>query len=563
MVYEGAILELDQWDLHDIDKIEVVRGPSSVTYGTGAIAGVINIITKKSGDSPKTSVNLSNNLTYQSKGGNVQYSNKIGGVGVYGFLSYRKTEGYDNPNYFSLNSNEASDIRYVGKRPDDLYGPQDYLSDSLDRPQIKAHMDVSFSDNFNVWLRYTQSGQTHNFTTKSLSPITNNPINRRKVDIRGFVTSGEYKLDINENSHLKTSLTFDNQEYIRRDLPNIQYLEDHINNVNNYAFSQQRLVGSILYDYSNYKTFNIVTGYEYSNIGVRSPWHQSDDHIWIKEGVNLISSINDSVYMQNPELNGRPNPDSVVEVGDGFDFTTHSHLIEATYQFNDFNQILYAHRIDIPDTSGFMFSPRLSFISDIDDKNTIVITAQRAERMMQLRAQYLYDKSGNANDSSDYETLDGIEVSYTNNSVEHTSFNFRAFYNDIHAIGFTGTDLQFLTDVKLLGIELEAKYKHNNTEFIFNHSYIDTLDVNMNESLKDGNNRNNISFADYYFIQKGDIPILLESYGDGLNNLSSHVSKFLITQKFLDEQLIAQLNMQVYWSYDGSYPLCQDCCRPN
>ena len=42
----GAIAELQNWDLGDIDKIEVIRGPGSVTYGPGAIACVINIITK-------------------------------------------------------------------------------------------------------------------------------------------------------------------------------------------------------------------------------------------------------------------------------------------------------------------------------------------------------------------------------------------------------------------------------------------------------------------------------------------------------------------------------------
>ena len=75
----------------------------------------------------------------------------------------------------------------------------------------------------------------------------------------------------------------------------------------------------------------------------------------------------------------------------------------------------------------------------------------------------------------------------------------------------------------------------------------------MNENLKDGENRNNVSFADYYYNLNGDIPLLLESYGDGLNNLSTHISKFLITQKFMDDQLIAQLNTQIYWSYDGAY----------
>lgn len=40
-------LDLGQLDIQDIERIEIVKGPMAVSYGTDAIAGVINIITKK------------------------------------------------------------------------------------------------------------------------------------------------------------------------------------------------------------------------------------------------------------------------------------------------------------------------------------------------------------------------------------------------------------------------------------------------------------------------------------------------------------------------------------
>lgn len=40
-------VDLSQITLHNIEKIEIIEGPSSVTYGSNALGGVINLITKK------------------------------------------------------------------------------------------------------------------------------------------------------------------------------------------------------------------------------------------------------------------------------------------------------------------------------------------------------------------------------------------------------------------------------------------------------------------------------------------------------------------------------------
>ncbi|MBX2952445.1 MAG: TonB-dependent receptor [Leadbetterella sp.] len=48
---------LGQIDINNVEKIEIVEGPMSVSYGSDALAGVINIITKKSGGSKALTVN--------------------------------------------------------------------------------------------------------------------------------------------------------------------------------------------------------------------------------------------------------------------------------------------------------------------------------------------------------------------------------------------------------------------------------------------------------------------------------------------------------------------------
>jgi len=57
----------------DIEKIEIVRGPQSTLYGSDAMGGVINIITKKGGGRPKWKVSLENG-SYNTFKGNINLS---------------------------------------------------------------------------------------------------------------------------------------------------------------------------------------------------------------------------------------------------------------------------------------------------------------------------------------------------------------------------------------------------------------------------------------------------------------------------------------------------------
>ncbi|MBU1998598.1 MAG: TonB-dependent receptor, partial [Candidatus Omnitrophica bacterium] len=69
--YDMAHLTLD-----NVDRIEVVRGPQSVLYGSDAMGGVVNIITKKGKGKPTTSVSFSDG-TYDSRNEAIESSGRI------------------------------------------------------------------------------------------------------------------------------------------------------------------------------------------------------------------------------------------------------------------------------------------------------------------------------------------------------------------------------------------------------------------------------------------------------------------------------------------------------
>ena len=547
-------MKLINGKLSDIAKVEVVRGPGSVVYGTGAIAGVINIITKAP-DTEGTVVNVSHNFDYRSTGFSVQSSQSFGDWDSYWFASYRDTDGLENPEYFLTSTDLNSDVRFVGFRPQDTYGPQPYLGDTFDRPQIKLHADLRYGDNFQVFARYTQSGQLHHFRTKVPRLDENANVigldDNRKVSLRSFIIAPEYTHELSDKANLTLSLTYDSQEYLRYDQANLMWPEDHPNNVKDYAFSQNRLVGTLLYAYQG-KDWQVTTGYEYRGINIGAPWGEGQEHIMVREGIYMINDFDTSVYTQDLTLRNRPRPDRVEEIGSGLDFRTHSHLLEGSKQLTDKTSLHYGHRMDFPDMAANMFSPRLGLISNLSGGDSFTATLQRAQRMMPLRAQYLIDKYSEASDV-DHETIDSIELSYSKNVNKNTLITARTFYNDIDAVGFTGFNLQFIANLKLAGLELEANYKTDDFEVLANHSFLKNVDFTMNEALKTGANRNNISYSDYLYVTRTDFPLTLESYGDGLNNWSENTTKLVFTKKLLDGDLLVQVNAQIYWDYTGAY----------
>lgn len=60
------LLAMDRINVHNIERIEIIRGAASAQYGSDALAGVINIITKKSTGKPSVTVGATTGTTNMS-----------------------------------------------------------------------------------------------------------------------------------------------------------------------------------------------------------------------------------------------------------------------------------------------------------------------------------------------------------------------------------------------------------------------------------------------------------------------------------------------------------------
>jgi len=92
-VYYGEIFaHFDRFPVDNIKQIEIIRGPGSALYGTGAFIGVVNIITKKGGEEPsEISVSGGSYGTFKPTG---ELSYREGDLSVYAYADYYNTDGY-------------------------------------------------------------------------------------------------------------------------------------------------------------------------------------------------------------------------------------------------------------------------------------------------------------------------------------------------------------------------------------------------------------------------------------------------------------------------------------
>ncbi|MBN2144295.1 MAG: TonB-dependent receptor [Candidatus Aureabacteria bacterium] len=556
--HAGVVTEMENWDINDIEKVEVIRGPGSVTYGPGAVAGVISITTKNASVVQKgTVVGVQYVTEYSSKG--IHLSNSFVGdnFGLYSYVSYTATDGQEEPDIFTF-APPSVEARYVSPMVLDtntyVSPVLEYYPDYLDRAQIKAYAELALFKEFKIWGRYTRSGtsrmvvwahSTGGAPTWFYQRNNNGDWeNSSATGVQQCIFAGENNHVFSDDLSLKTTLSYSNIDQERTDQSTIE----KGNYVENY--SESRILLKSILKYNITEKIKSAFGFELAKDSLDQGWGDDDeDEFIMDDGVLFVSRPG------SPALAARSwiGTDRQVYLTSA-DMSSYAFLAEMNFSLTPEFDIMLSGRADKYEFSDMSFSPRLSLIYNNETAGLFKFNIQRSIRenttIQLISADYFN------NQTPEPEEFDGLEFIYKKNVTPQFSAEVALFYSKADLLGWnSGANAEgdpratttITGSLTLGGVDVTLQYKTEDEKYIYglNHAYSAELDFELaadqSGSYLSRSDSNNLD-------QEG---VRRYSTGDDRMNWANHVTKFYTIMK-LTEKLTLFNSMRVVWEYEGN-----------
>lgn len=520
----GSTLEYGNWDMGDIKSIEIISGPGSVTYGPGAIAGVININTFTPENQNGLRLGIQYTAKYNAKIARLSYGIHKPKFSAYFYSSITTTPGYQHRKIFvPMQGSSDTSWKHNYLPIDDKSAP--FFQDPLHQPQLKEHLHIKFYKDWDFWVRYTNSG----FNSIIFNGVYQYPFADGVTSPGRIAMQESFQANL-KNTHrfspsvdIQTSIGFDREHH--RDFVMQDTLRAHDqgifgstekgNVVYNFLESEWffRTIGNL-----ERKRYKLALGYEFSYNWFR-PQAGKDTMFMAYRSATTSDGVLYSSLMK-----------------DGFDEYMHSLLAEGYLEI--FRQLttLISFRYDKHRYIEPVFSPRLAIISNINRNHSVKLLVQQSIRTPSsedIYKEHLSQSMGRP------EILKGIELQYANNTLPKVPLTLVTFYNQIGIRGWGGDKTIFLGDLALWGLTLRWQYAQDGTLAGLSHSYTKQLSWKPSDNTR----TQGISFSDYNVSG-------LVGVGNDLYNWSNHITKGYITAR-LKERWTLHTDAQVYWQWQG------------
>lgn len=367
----NGVSHLDNLNLEQVEKVEVVKGGGAVLYGSDAFGGVINVITK---DSYKNSVHVA-----AGNKGQRDYSASVNAGKLNVFAAHNEYGATDNMSVKPASNSSAwgSDKKYkisFGKSKKDNIG-----------------LNYNFNDNLKFNYSYSKKDYSINYNGVQ--------------NISGLMQHFDY----NDQEHY-AQLAYNNKGldamiyYNYRDIDNPDYRIIDNNIQHEWEQSKQHVYGfNVKQSFgTDEDKFLVGAGYKHEI------WQDEREKFANKNGA--VNYKNNSYNSNNYSVYG--SYDKKLSEATNF-------IVSAREEFADFNNENYNE-----------FLPQAQLITKIDNENSVYVSAGKSFRMPNFRN--LYYSSGMIRPNSDLKPEKGTnyEVGYKF-ETEGAKLNLAVFRTNI------------------------------------------------------------------------------------------------------------------------------------
>ena len=477
---------LDRLSIHDVERIEVLRGPASVIYGTQAYTGAINIVLRKTA----------------TEGGRATVHTGIGNKGAYSVgsnYSYKAKNGVSI--FAALNKKEGKTTRYDNHI--DENGVSGVVDDYVD--SLNATLQIQYQEHSLLINAFRNDEGGFEGSGQSFADGAG-----KNQDVDGLLIGYKYSHQWNQNNVSKVQLFYDlNERNFSRSL------EDDIRaNVLGY-----RLGGTIrhLFSLSDSLGFEIGGDYEF---------RKSQEY----QNVYQFSSRIDNNNMLNRSM---------------YEYSAYG---QVDWKPSSAWKIILGSRFTENQLFGNDVSSRVSVAYFIDDKNTIKFIAGQSFRTPSLFELYYITpmKTVFGNQNLNPETADSFELAYQHvqGPFYMQTIAYHAIYHD--KIFRIKKDLDGDGDLENVyangnkfsatGLEFELKYLNPKYANIFlNLDYVHG---------DDGDKQPGTDHYNFKYVPKFNASVGLNKSFGGFN--VSLISKYIGSREGpkekIDESVILDLN---------------------
>ena len=249
--------DISSLDLSNIERIEILKGPQSTLYGSDAMAGVINIITKSGNLDPtiSTSVELGSHAFYR---GSISTHGMVGNTQYSASIQHREEDG-------------------ISAKKDD----PEVDSSSLQTLTTSLSVQPTKKLQFKTGIRYIDAYSDYDDTNGNSSPY---------VEKEQIIADSSAKLTASEK--YQSSIQFSITDLARHhnsvgntiqniDVNELFHTYDWINTVS--VFDSTEVIIGADYTHSDYK-------YVYSNIGSFGPYIEAFEGSRNQHGIYLLTN---------------------------------------------------------------------------------------------------------------------------------------------------------------------------------------------------------------------------------------------------------------------------------